>query len=43
MADKKDQFVIVRVTAELKEKLVKKAGGARKLSAFARSLFERAI
>lgn len=43
MAQKKDQFVIVRVTAELKEKLVKKAGGMRKLSTFARALFEKAV
>lgn len=42
MASKKSQFLILRVSQELKDKLLKKAGGT-KLSAFVRSLLEKAL
>lgn len=38
--NKKSSFIIVRVADELKIKLIKKAGGARKLSALVRSILE---
>lgn len=39
---KKTQFLILRVTQELKDKLLKKSNG-KKLSAFVRELIEKAL
>lgn len=41
--DKKEAFVICRVSKELKEALVKKAGGARKLSAYLREQLSKLV
>lgn len=42
MASKKGAFLILRVSQELKDKLLKKASG-KKLSAFVRELLEKAL